>query len=146
MEEDSMSVFDKLMGKRGNQEESDARGYVEAMIMMIAADGVIEEEEIDDFMRNVYQSRRLAAVPHAEMMSMIKRSLHAISTEGVDRRIAAVGQMLPSVDQKLEAVRMCVSICASDGDVAPDELEILKKMQREFDLSDQQIETVLQEV
>ncbi len=140
-----MGILDRLAGKRSSAEESEARGYVEAMIMMIAADGVIEEGEVDDFMRNVYTRPQLSQVPQSEMISMIRRSLHAISTEGMDARIRAVARMLPHQQQKIEAFRMCLSICASDGDVAPEELAILKRMQAEFDLSESQIEQLMNE-
>lgn len=140
-----MGILDRLAGKRGSQEESENRGYVEAMIMMIAADGVIEDEEVQDFLRNVYTRPRLAKVPQGEMVSMIRRSLQAIESEGVDTRIKAIARMLPTMDQKIEAMRMCLSICAADGDIAPDELDILKKMQAEFDVSEAQIERLMSE-
>ena len=140
-----MGVLDKLMGKRGPQEGSEQRGYVEAMIMMIAADGVIEDEEIHDFLKNVYGKPKLSGLTESELMSMIKRSLNAIETEGVDARIKAIGQMLPMMEQKVESVRLSLSICASDGDVAPEELEILKKMQAQFDISETQMEALLNE-
>ena len=141
----SMGILDRLMGKRGDQETSEVRGYVEAMIMMIAADGVIEEDEIQDFLRNVYTRPKLSKVPQNEMVSMIKRSLAALEREGIDPRVKAIAQMLPTVEQKMEAFRMCLSICASDGDVAPEELEVLKKMQAEFDLSESQVEQLMNE-
>jgi hypothetical protein len=71
--------------------------------------------------------------------------LHAISAEGVDARVRAISRMLPHQSQKIDAFRMCLSICASDGDVAPEELAILKKMQAEFDLSEAQIEKLMNE-
>ncbi|MBC7910079.1 MAG: tellurite resistance TerB family protein [Pyrinomonadaceae bacterium] len=140
-----MGILDRLTGKRSSTEESEARAYVEAMIIMIAADGVVEDDEIEDFLRNVYTRPQLNKVPPSEMSSMIRRSLHAISTEGADARIRAIARMLPHQQQKVEAFRMCLSICASDGDVAPDELEILKKMQSEFDLSESQVEQIMNE-
>ena len=140
-----MGILDRLASKRGSQETSESRGYVEAMIMMIAADGVIEDEEVQDFLRNVYTRPQLSKVPQAEMLSMIRRSLQAIESEGIDARITAVATMLPSMDQKIEAMRMCLSICASDGDIAPAELEILKKMQAAFDMSEAQVERLLNE-
>lgn len=140
-----MGILDRLAGKRGQQEVSEVRGYIEAMIMMIAADGVIEDDEVQDFLKNVYSRPKLSKIPHNDMMSMIRRSLTAIENEGVDKRIKAIAQLLPSVEERMEAVRMCLSICASDGDVAPDELDILKKMQAEFGLSESQIETLMNE-
>lgn len=140
-----MGILDRLAGKRSSTEESEARAYVEGMILMIAADGVIEEDEIEDFLRNVYTKPQLNRVPPAEMNSMIRRSLHAITSEGADARIRAIARMLPHQQQKIEAFKMCLSICASDGDVAPEELEILKKMQAEFDLSESQVEKLMNE-
>jgi uncharacterized tellurite resistance protein B-like protein len=140
-----MGILDKLMGKRGSQENSEQRGYVEAMLMMIAADGVIEDEEIRDFLKNVYSKPKLSGLSESELMSLVRRSLNAIQTEGVDARIKAIGQMLPMLEQKIEAVRLSLSICSSDGDVAPEELDILRKMQAQFDISEKQMEALLNE-
>lgn len=140
-----MGILDRLAGKRSSSEESEPRAYVEAMIMMIAADGVVEDDEIEDFLRNVYTKPQLNRVPPSEMSSMVRRSLHAISSEGIDARVRAIARMLPHQEQKIEAFRMCLSICASDGDVAPEELDILKKMQSEFDLSESQVERLMNE-
>ena len=140
-----MGILDRLAGKRSNSEESEARAYVEAMILMIAADGVVENDELDDFQRNIFTRPQLSRVPPQEMTSMIKRSVHAIMTEGPDARIRAIARMLPNQQQKMEAFRLCLSICASDGDVAPDELNLLKKMQAEFDLSESQVEALMNE-
>lgn len=140
-----MGILDKLMGNRGPQENSEQRAYIEAMIMMIAADGVIEDDEIHDFMKNVYSKPKLSKLSENEVMSLLRRSINAIQTEGVDARIKAIGQMLPMMEQKIEAVRLSLSICASDGDVAPEELDILKKMQTQYDISESQMEKLLEE-
>ncbi len=140
-----MGILDRLAGKRGSQETSEHRGYVEAMIIMIAADGIIEDDEVQDFLRNVYTRPQLSKIPKDEMVSMIKRSLASIESEGVDARIKAIAQLLPGVEKKMDAFRMCLSICASDGDVAPEELDILKKMQAAFDLSESQVEKLMNE-
>lgn len=76
---------------------------------------------------------------------MIRRSLNAIESEGIDARIKTIARILPNQEQRIDTIRMCLSICASDGDIAPDELEILKKMQAEFDLSETQMEKLLNE-
>lgn len=138
-----MGILDKLMGNRGSQETSEQRGYIEAMMMMIAADGVIEDDEVHDFLKNVYGKPKLSGLSENDLMSMVKRSLKAIESEGVDARLKAIGQMLPAMEQKVEAMRLSLSICASDGDVAPEELEILRKMQAQFDISESQMEKLL---
>jgi len=140
-----MGILDKLAGKRGLQEESETRAYIEAMIMMIAADGVIEEDEVQDFMKFIYSKQQFRSHSSQEIISIIKRSFVALEKEGIDSRIRAISAMLNSIDKRIDAFRMCLSICASDGDVAPEELEILKKMQKEFDLSEAQVDKIMNE-
>ncbi len=126
------------------KEDPELRSYLEAMVMLSMSGGDIEDSEVDAMVLSTIKLPRMNGLTDRQLNQMFGSSIKDIQREGLDGRIRALAQKLPSTDQRLEAIGMALSVSMSNGNIEPQKKDILKKMQRAFGLSDQQIGTVIQ--
>lgn len=129
---------------RGSHEILEERAYIEAVLLMIHADGVVEGDEVAQLEDKLNSQPKLSELSDSEMTHLIHSSVVAIEQEGADDRIAAIAAILTTPEQRLEAINVALSICMSDCAVNPKELAVLKKMQAAFELSDDQLAPLIE--
>ncbi|MBN1287190.1 MAG: TerB family tellurite resistance protein [Anaerolineae bacterium] len=134
-----MGIFDRLADQRGPQETSEERAYVEAVILMTYADGVIEADEVLELYRKFSAQSELSACSEQDIKNLIDRSITALYEQGIDDRITAIAKILTAKDRRLEAIELALAVCIADRDIAPAELAMLKQMQAHFGLSNAEL-------
>jgi tellurite resistance protein len=137
-----MMVFGRLLGKR---EDPEVRGYIESMLILAMADGELEDEEIDDIIVAIVNHPKMSGLSGKEIDQIARRSLIAMEKQGLEDRISSVAKMLPSKELRLDAIRMSLSVSMADGELEPQEMALLQKMQQIFGLSDEQISAIVNE-
>lgn len=130
-------VFKKLMG---HEEDPEDRAYIEAMLMISMADGQIEDSEIEDLAVSIFRHPRMQRLGDRTVIRILNNAVRDIERKGIDARLPVIAQALPTVEQRIDAVGMAVSVSMSDGDIEPEELAVLQKMQQAFGLTDEQVQ------
>lgn len=135
-------VWGKLMGHEENPED---RALIESGIMISMADGMIEDEEIDDLVISIFRHPKMQRLGERTLVRILNNAVRDIEKQGIDTRIRWIASQLPSVSQRLEAIGIALSVSMSDGTIEGQEVVILQKMQHAFGLSDEQIENIMQQ-
>lgn len=133
-------VFKRLMG---HKEDPEDRAYIETMLIISMADGEIEDSEIEDLAVSVYRHPRMQRLGDRTVIRILNNAARDIEQQGIDHRLSVISQMLPTMQQRMEAIGMAMSVSMSDGDIEPEELAILQKMKSAFNLSDEQVEAAM---
>lgn len=133
-------MFGRLLGKK---EDPEVRGYVECMLLLALADGELEEDELDSIFTTFASHPKMENMGWKELKAIAIRSLGAMERQGEEARIRAVASLLPTVEQRMEALELSLSVAMADGELEPPEAKILEKIQRVFGLSEQQVEEII---
>jgi tellurite resistance protein len=112
---------------------------IEAMTLMIAADGVVADEEILELSRLTSEHPMFAGTPASAVTDTLKRSLKALAKQGFEARLHALAEGLPDYNTRLLAFAFSVSICFADGQLADQELSLLKAFQAVFGLREEHV-------
>jgi tellurite resistance protein len=112
---------------------------IEAMTLMIAADGVVADEEILELSRLTSEHPMFAGTPASAVTDTLKRSLKALAKQGFEARLLALAEGLPDYNTRLLAFAFAVSICFADGQLADQELSLLKAFQSVFGLREEHV-------
>jgi tellurite resistance protein len=112
---------------------------IEAMTLMIAADGVVADEEILELSRLTSEHPMFGGTSPQAVTDTLKRALKALSKQGFEARIRALADGLPDYNMRLLAFAFAVSICFSDGQLAQQELNLLKAFQVVFGLREEHV-------
>ena len=116
---------------------------IEAMILMIAADGVVADEEIFELSRTVSEHPIFEGNDVELIAGEFKRALRALAEEGFEARLGSLASVLDDYPSRLLAFSFATGICFSDGDLASQELELLKGFQRHFGLREEHVALIV---
>lgn len=130
----------------GRKIDADIQSYMEIMVILSMADGELEDDEINDLIVTCLKHPRLSSMSEKQFTTAVDRAFRNVQREGVDARLRALQQNLPSRDQRLDVMGMALSISASDGTIEEAEMVILKKMQSAFGLSDADIDKLIADI
>ena len=133
-----MTLFKRLFGKAPDNGH-DVRLFLETMLIMIAADGQVEDTEMSHFMAQVGTRPELAQISRRVIDQHMQEAFKAIRREGIEKRIVAIARGLQRRDQRLAAVAMAIAIAMGDGKLEREETAVLDMMQAAFELSDDDI-------
>lgn len=133
-------VWNKLAGRSASARQ---KAYIEAMVILAMADGEVRDEEIHDMSLSCSLHPALSPLGRAvnTVMHEISQSL---TPQIFGERIYSIAEILKTPEQRMDAIGLAVSVSASDGIIQPEELQVLKYMQTVFELSDEQIEQVIE--
>lgn len=112
---------------------------IEAMTLMIAADGVVADEEIFELSRVVAEHAIFAGTTSASVNRELRRSLQALAKFGFESRLQTLADGLPDYGMRLLAFAFAVDICFADGQLAAQELTLLKAFQAIFGLREEHV-------
>lgn len=133
-------VWGKLIGRSVTPE---VRAYLETMMMLSLADGEVEDEEIQDLAVTIARHPKMRDLGDRQVIDTLIKSWKEIEKQGMDRRMREIAGML-SHDQRIDAIGMAISVASSDGQIEPEEMSVLQKLQKSFGLSDADIEIAMQ--
>jgi tellurite resistance protein len=136
-------VFSRLFGNQGG---SEARAYIETMLILATADGDFSRQEVESMMTILAHHPKTKGLSEYDFKQIIEACQQDMATQRVDARIQAIAAMLPQQAQRVEAIKIALVIAVSDGGFDPNELSILDKFQRAFGFSEAQIHQILNEL
>ena len=140
------TLFERLFGGSGPLQSAQVRLFIETMLIMIAADGVVEESELDLFVRQVRTRPEFDGLPQRALDTHVQAAFADIRRDGVDARIKEIALGLANEQQRLTAFTMATTIAAGDGGIAASESEQLEKMRGVFGITASDAQQVQQAV
>jgi tellurite resistance protein len=139
-----LNLFQRLFGSKTAGSEEHCGLLIESMLIMIAADGIVEDTEMDRFMELVLTSDELRGVNDRSIDEHVQQAFSNIKRDGLKRRLGAIAVGLPSRAHRLAALRMAFLVGSGDGALIDREAELIEQMRIAFDLSSKDLEAVRQ--
>ncbi len=131
-----MTLLKRLFGGQTRGDEPHVRLFLETMLIMIAADGSVDDKEMRRFMAQVRAHPQLSHLSQRMIDKHLQEAFVAIRREGLEQRIVAISKGLRRRDQRLAAVGMAMSIASGDGQMSDEELAVLGMLQGSFELTE----------
>jgi len=122
------------------------RHFLDVMLLMIAADGVVRDEELAQLAQSVSEHAVFDGVGLEQIEGELMRAFAALQADGFDARIEAIADGLGDYRAQLLAFALATRICFADGQLATEELSLLKIFQRAFGLQDDHVVEVVSAV
>jgi len=115
------------------------RMYVETMVLVSAADGVVDEKELRTMLENmagdpVFRDVSLEAARH-----YLADAVQALAIDGLPSRLAGLAHGLSTRSQRLNAFRLGVHIAFAAGEPSPAEQKVLDLLQFTLGLPDEDV-------
>ena len=129
-----MNLFQRLFGDSTRTDQPEVRLFVESMLIMIAADGVVDEAELDQFVRQVHIRTEFKGVKQKVIDKHVQAAFADIRRDGLDSRIHEIAAGLTTREQRLAALGMAMTIASGDGALVPTESSVLERMRIAFQL------------
>jgi tellurite resistance protein len=118
----------------------------EAMYLMVASDGKIEESE-RHVLRGALRELTGGAMRSAGIDAMLERFDAALKSEGQDARLAAICKLLKGRTEAAEAAFvLSAAVAFADEEIADAENEILNTLADQLDISSERAEQLLDEL
>lgn len=137
-----MKKSEDLSGRRGLKHLAEEHAYIEAVIIMMHADRVIEVTELVDLQDRLNSHPKLNNLSEENLTTLLHRSVADLEQEGAEARIIAVAEALPTPQQRLSALEMALSISSSDNKITESEHAVIEKMKEAFELSEEQVSEI----
>lgn len=122
------------------------RAYVEAMVIMIAADGKFTQQEKDHFRAALMTHPSTQHLAMHEIDEHINQAVQLLEREGTDSRIRTLADEVTDPQHRESLVHSVVLACLADGEVADQEMDVLEKLQQAFGMSDDRLKAILSAV
>lgn len=132
-----------LGGGQDSPQDLKAQSHIEAMVIMICADGEIHDQEIDELSDRASSHPLLSLYGDQSIDQMIERAVTLIETEGFGRRLELIAERLPEDHERAEVIRSMAWICTADGELSPEEVKILDRARDLFGISMEEFERLL---
>ena len=130
-----MGLFDKLTGGSSDAPFNKQEGFAAIMLAVVAADGDISDEEIQDFNARASRMRLFASQSGAEFSQMIDRLFRILRKSG-PQELAARGSQALSSELRETAFAVAVDMIFADGTVEDDEKTLVGNLQQQLGISD----------
>jgi tellurite resistance protein len=136
----------KFSGLRGGPPPiSDREAFIEALILVSAADDEIVGEEMETLASVVGHLEAFHDLSEDAISDVISRSLKRVMTEGAEVRAKAIAVALRTDEARKLTFRWACAVALSDGEVPESEHAALKFLQTAFNLSQADVEASLDE-
>ena len=118
---------------------------VEAAYLVATADGVFDDEERSTFER-VVAAACGGSVPQKHIADLLADLADQLAEDGLERRIARLGEGVQRPEQGLEVLRIASLIAQASEDVSPIEREVLEKIAVACRLGRPEVDAAMAEV
>jgi uncharacterized tellurite resistance protein B-like protein len=139
-----MTLLTRLFGSKTTGHEPGVRLFVETMLLMIAADGQVDDAEMAQFMREVQQRPELAGLTQEMIDEHVDASFQSIKDEGIPKRVKAIADGLRDREQRIAAATMAVSIGLDEDGLATAEATLLRMLSEAFELSAEDVAGIIE--
>ncbi len=141
--EDEVSrIFETIEAERSLAEalgEPLERLYAETMVLVSAADGTINPNELKTALENMAADPVFQDVPLESAERLLTDAVQALANEGLPTRLAVLATGLTTHAQRLKAYRLAVRVAHADGAPAPSAQKVLDLLQATFGLADDEV-------
>ncbi len=140
-----MTFLKRWFGRQSGPTRLELRLVLETMVLMMAADGVIEDGEMVQFMAQVRGHPQLRQMSHLEVEQHLQDATKAIKKEGPSVRLRAIARGLPDKPQRMAALTMALAVALGDKKMGRAEEQVLQMMRKNFSLSQEDVDEALKE-
>lgn len=119
------------------------RAYVEAMVIMIAADGKFTHEEKEHFRAALMTHPSTNRLSMHEIDEHINQAVQSLEREGTESRIRTLADEVTDPGDREALIHSVVLACIADGEVADEEMDVLEKMQEAFGMPDDRLKAII---
>jgi uncharacterized tellurite resistance protein B-like protein len=130
-----MGLFDKFTGGGSDAPLNKQEGFAAIMLAVMAADGDISDEEIEDYVSRLSRMRLFADMSSNQTSSMLDKLFKIKSKGGPD---ALVSRGVPALTPELKetAFAVAVDMIFADGSVEDAEKRLVEKLHSELGIAD----------
>lgn len=125
---------------------SDREAFIEALIMVSAADDEISGDEMETLTEVVGQLEAFQSLDEQAISDIVSKSLKRVLTEGAEARAREISIALRTDEARKLTFRWACAVALADGELPDAEHAVLKLLQLEFKLSDKDVEQALDEL
>lgn len=119
--------------------------FVALAIVAVAIDGEHAEAEEMAVTQAILSAELFASHPADQLIGMINNSFHRIHEQGIETIFQSAMRYLPE-NLRSEALTAIAKIIMADGKVSSEEKNLLSQVSQGFDIPEEQINQVLQNV
>lgn len=130
-----MGLFDKILGNDENAPFSKQEGMAGILLLMIAADGEISQEELVGFFTTCARMKLFSGVSQSQFNGMLKKISNVLRKQGAEAVLSKAAEPL-TPEQKETAFALATDMAFADGSVQPQEKVLLEKIQKQLGVSD----------
>lgn len=138
-----MPLLKRLFGRKTTGSEPEIRLFLETMLIMMAADGDIHENELAQFMHQIRIREEFQGISREDLDRHMQDARRAIKMENAEDRIRLIALGLPHHNQRLAAVCMSLSVALGNHELAPSEKVVLTMMRDAFGLTNADLELAM---
>lgn len=130
-----MGLFDRLTGGASDAPLNKQEAFAAIMLAIIAADGDISDEEVEDFGARVNRMQLFNNMSGRQFPDMINKLFRILKKSGVSELInKAVPALTPDLRETVFVV--AVDMIFSDGIVENEEKAMIEKLHAQLEISD----------
>lgn len=123
-----MGLFSNIIGNSSsNFQFNKQESLVGFMLSIVASDGHISDEEVNDFIQYSNKINILKNIGNKEFNEIIDKVFKVYNREGLDSLIDKSAEGLPN-DMKLGVFTICCDLAYSDGFIEKEEENVLEKI------------------
>ena len=106
------------------------------MVLMMAADGEIQDAELEQLQRAVADHRVFIELDHEGVETQVSEAFNHLIEHGLEARLKTLADELCDYRERLLAFALATRICFADGQIDASELALLKSLQQAFALTE----------
>jgi uncharacterized tellurite resistance protein B-like protein len=130
-----MGLFDRLAGGSSDSPLNKQEGFAGILYTVIAADGHISDEEVDEFTARITRMKLFADLREGDFGRMLDKIRRTISKKGVASMLAESAAAL-SPELKETAFVVAVDMIFADGTVEDEEKSLVEHLQGTLGIPD----------
>jgi tellurite resistance protein len=139
-----MGLFDKVKGvKDAETKLSKEESFAAVMLVAVAADGMITEEEAHGLAVGMARMRMYAGFTSNQMGAMLNKLIGIIKKEGLETLVALAKETLPS-DMRETAFAVATDLALADGEIASREKDVLTKIQQSLGIPEDKAVNIIE--
>ncbi len=131
-----MGLFDKIIGgSAGDRPLTVEESFAAVLLVAVAADGHVSDEEKREFGSIVNRVRLYRAVNGDQFAAMMDKLHGLLRREGPEKLVARAAETLPP-ELRETGFALAADLVLADGSVETEEKELLELLQRQLGLDD----------
>jgi uncharacterized tellurite resistance protein B-like protein len=131
------------MGKDGHVHFADRTrqaALFETMILAAGSDGRVSKVEVEEIYRRVFERPEFRGIHAGDLRDAIARAAQQVSSGSpLEEVLPSIAARLPDKESRELAFGLAASVATADRRMPPSELEFLKALQKQFEISEEDV-------